>query len=71
MRVPQDGDVIRVGAQGYRVHLSPDLAAEDGLSGACNRRRLVIELDSGAHPSRQKQTLLHEILEAIDHEFGV
>jgi hypothetical protein len=64
-------DSIRIGAQIYRVEGDPDMAAEDGNYGCCNRRQFVIKIDSGAAPQRQQQTLLHEALEAINGEYAI
>lgn len=62
---------VRIGAQTYTVIADPNLAAEDDCFGQRNSRRLTISIDSGAHEDRQAQTLMHEALEAANHEYHV
>jgi len=64
-------DCIHVGPLSYKVTSEPHIAAEDGHYGECNHRRLTISIDSGAHPDRQRQTLVHESLEAINDQYSV
>jgi Zn-dependent peptidase ImmA (M78 family) len=55
----------------HRVVTDDNIAAEDNHYGECNHRQLVITIDGGAHQDRQKQTLLHEVLEAVNHEYHI
>lgn len=67
MRIP---DIIRIGAQDYSVSVS-DVPGSHGNFGECNHSKLTIEIDSSSPLPRQQQTLIHEIVEAMDFELNI
>ncbi|MFA5387844.1 MAG: hypothetical protein WC322_05700 [Candidatus Paceibacterota bacterium] len=68
MKLPKK---LKIGAVEYSVFSDHNMAAEDNKYGECNFRRLVIRIDSGAHDDRQRQTLMHEALEAADEHYHI
>jgi hypothetical protein len=64
-------DSVFVGGQEYEVFEDENLACEDDRFGECNHRRLFITIDMGAHHARKWETLLHEALEAINHQYRI
>lgn len=60
-----------IGASAYTVKLVENLIAERGRSGECNFLRQTIQIDRALMDSKQKEVLLHEVLEAINEEYDV
>ncbi len=61
---------LRIGAQHYTVHLDERLAHGEKF-GETNLATLEITIDATSQPGRQRQTLVHEIVEALNHELHI
>lgn len=51
----------------YRIRKIPDLSVKDGAVGDFDARSQIIRIDSKVSDDQQKETLIHEILEAIKY----
>ena len=60
--------VIRIFGKEWKIEIKPEL--KDNAYGYCNERTLTIEIQSGLPETLFKDTLLHEILHAIDWTVG-
>lgn len=64
MSIPKE---VKIGALTYTVVLDPTLSAERGLFGEMCPLMQRINIEANATAEQQEQTLLHEIIEAINN----
>ncbi len=63
---------IKIGGLVYKVFLDKelDIVIDEERYGSCNSRKQVIKI-ANVHPLKQRATLIHEIVHAIDHSMGL
>lgn len=68
MQIPT---TIKIGGKDFKVELKDNLRRENGQvsCGQCNASEQIITINPGFPQQTQESTLLHEILEAIDHMY--
>lgn len=55
----------------YSLEYDPNWSRENDASGSCCCNTMRIVIDSSHPDSRQRSTLIHELLEAIDFELEI
>jgi len=62
---------IQIGAMVYKIVLSKVLLRDEGVVGMHNPNSLIITLYEGNLPLKMEESLIHELLHAIEANFGI
>ena len=62
---------IKIAGLRYDVAAVDNLILERGNFGECNVQKQTITLDKGNRTDKQKETLLHEMLEAMNTHYNI
>ena len=63
--------LLKIAGLEYEVILADNLIIERGNTGECNTLKQTISLERANRPDKQKEVLLHEILEAINGHYNI